>query len=244
MTLLLLAGTGEAALIARDLAARGQIAAVASLAGVTRAPRPVGLPMRIGGFGGEAGFRTYLQEAGISAVLDATHPFADRISHRSARVCRDLGLPYCQLLRPPWTPGPGDCWIMIAREEEAARHIAPGSTVFLATGRQTLDRFANLSQCRLICRQIDPPDGPFPFPNGDFLVGGPPFSVADEIETFTRLAVDWLVVKNAGGEVPRTKLVAARDLGIGVITLVRPAQPDGVERVQTVNEALEWVSKL
>lgn len=244
MTLLLLAGTGEAALIARDLAARGQIGAVASLAGVTRAPRPVGLPTRIGGFGGEEGFRTYLQEAGISAVLDATHPFADRISHRSARVCRDMGLPYCQLLRPPWTPGPDDRWIMIAHEQEAACHIAPGSTVFLATGRQTLDRFSNLSQCRLICRQIDSPDGPFPFPNGNFLVGSPPFSVADEIETFTRLAIDWLVVKNAGGEVPRTKLVAARDLGIGVIMLERPVQPDGVKRVETVHEALEWVSKL
>ncbi|MCZ0810727.1 cobalt-precorrin-6A reductase [Roseovarius sp. EGI FJ00037] len=244
MTLLLLAGTGEAVLIARHLAARGQVAAVASLAGVTRAPRPVGLPTRTGGFGGEAGFRAYLQEAGISAVLDATHPFADRISHRSARVCRELGLPYCQLLRPPWTPGPGDRWTMITREEEAARHIAPGSTVFLATGRQTLTRFANLAECRLICRQIDPPDGPFPFPNGDFLVGSPPFSVADEMETFTRLAIDWLVVKDAGGEVPRTKLVAARDLGVGVIMLERPAQPERVERVETVAGALDWVAGL
>jgi len=244
MTLLLLAGTGEAALIARDLAARGQVEAVASLAGATRTPRPLGLPTRTGGFGGEEGFRTYLEHAGISAVLDATHPFAERISHRSARVCGELDLPYCQLLRPPWMPTRDDRWIMISHEEEAARHIAHGSTVFLATGRQTLNRFANLSQCRLICRQIDPPDGPFPFPNGDFLVGSPPFSVAAEVETFTRLEVDWLIVKNAGGEAPRTKLVAARDLGIGVIMLERPAQPEGVERVETVNEALDWVAGL
>jgi precorrin-6A/cobalt-precorrin-6A reductase len=242
MTLLLLAGTGEAQVIARDLAAQGY-PAIASLAGATRAPRPTGLPTRVGGFGGSEGFRAYLAQSGISAVLDATHPFAHRISARSARICHELGLPYCQVLRPAWQPEPGDQWIMLDREEQAADHIAPGRTVFLATGRQTLDRFANLSACRLICRQIDPPDGPFPFPNGDFLVGRPPFSVADEIETFSRLAIDWLVVKNAGGEVPRTKLHAARALGIPVIMLNRPRQPDAF-RVETARQALDWVARL
>jgi len=242
MTLLLLAGTGEAQVIARDLAALGY-PAIASLAGATRAPRPTGLPTRVGGFGGAEGFRAYLAQSGISAVLDATHPFAHRISARSARICHELGLPYCQVLRPAWQPEPGDQWTMLDREEQAADHIAPGQTVFLATGRQTLDRFANLSACRLICRQIDPPDGPFPFPNGDFLVGRPPFSVADEIETFSRLAIDWLVVKNAGGEVPRTKLHAARQLGIPVIMLNRPRQPDAF-RVETARQALDWVARL
>lgn len=242
MTLLLLAGTGEAQAIARDLAAEGH-AAIASLAGATRAPKPTGLPTRIGGFGGAEGFRAYLAEAGITAVLDATHPFAHRISTRSARICHEMGLPYCQVLRPAWVPGTGDDWILLDREEQAADHIAPGSTVFLATGRQTLARFANLSACRLICRQIDPPEGPFPFPNGEFLVGRPPFSVTDEVATFSRLAVDWLVVKNAGGEVPRTKLHAARQLGIRVIMLNRPEQPDAF-RVETPRQALDWVAGL
>ncbi|WP_101067997.1 cobalt-precorrin-6A reductase [Roseovarius salinarum] len=241
MTLLLLAGTGEARQLARALAERG-VPAVASLSGATRAPAALGLPTRTGGFGGEAGFRGYLREAGITAVLDATHPFAHRISARTARVCAELGLPCCQLLRPPWVPGPDDRWTMIAAEEYAAAHIPDGSTVFLATGRQTLGHFANLSGCRLICRQIDPPDGPFPFPNGAFLVGRPPFSVADEKRLFRRLGVDWLVVKNAGGAAAWPKLEAARALGIRVAMIDRPPQPEGVMRAETVDAALSWVA--
>ncbi len=242
MTLLLLAGTGEAIAIAQALS-DGPLPVVASLAGATREPRELAVPVRAGGFGGDAGFRAYLREAGITAVLDATHPFAARISMRSARICHEESLAYCQLLRPEWVPQAGDRWVMIEREETAAEHIAPGSTVFLATGRQTLDQFANLDACRLICRQIDPPDREFPFANGEFLVGRPPFSVDEEATLFRELEIDWLVVKNAGGEAPRSKLTAARQLGIPVAMINRPKQPEG-DKVTTVQAALEWVRAL
>lgn len=242
MTLLLLAGTGEAQQIARALADQ-HVDCIASLAGATRAPRATGLPTRVGGFGGESGFKAYLTKAGITAVLDVTHPFAYRISLRTARICEEFGLPYCQLLRPEWRPEDGDRWTVLDREESAARHIPAGSNVFLATGRQTLDRFANLAGCRLICRQIDPPDRAFPFPNGEFLVGRPPFSVEEEATLFRKLGVDWLVVKNAGGEAPRSKLVAARQLGIEVAMISRPPQPNG-PKVSSVEAALDWVAGL
>ena len=242
MTLLLLAGTGEAVAIAQALS-DGPLPVIASLAGATRLPRELAVPTRAGGFGGDAGFRAYLREAGITAVLDATHPFAARVSRRSARICHEEGLPYCQLLRPEWQPQEGDDWVMIECEEAAAEHIAPGSTVFLATGRQTLDRFANLAQCRLICRQIDPPDREFPFANGEFLVGRPPFSVEEEICLFKELKIDWLIVKNAGGEAPRSKLDAARQLGISVAMINRPEQPGGL-KVTSVQAALDWVKAL
>ncbi|WP_412508357.1 cobalt-precorrin-6A reductase [Roseovarius sp. SYSU LYC5161] len=241
MTLLLLSGTGEARQIARALAVEG-VPAVASLAGATRAPASMGLPTRHGGFGGDAGFRAYLHRVGIASVLDATHPFAHRVSARTARVCAELGLPYCQLLRPAWQPGPGDRWTDLPREEAAARHVPRGATVFLATGRQTLPRFANLEGRRVLCRHIDPPDAPFPFPGGEFLIGRPPFSVADERALFARLGVDWLIVKNAGGAAPRAKLAAARELGIRVGMIARPPQPDS-PRVATVEAALDWARR-
>lgn len=242
MTLLLLAGTGEAQAIAKALAQRG-VDAIASLAGTTRMPRAMDLPTRHGGFGGTEGFRSYLDDAGVTAVLDATHPFAHDISMRSAAICAERNIPYCQVLRPAWTPEAGDDWTFLTQEEDAARHIAPGATVFLATGRQTLHRFANLSTCRLICRQIDPPDRDFPFPNGAFLLGRPPLSVEEETELFRRLGIDWLIVKNAGGAAPRSKLIAARELGIKVAMITRPPQPDA-PRVATVEDALAWIEKL
>ncbi len=242
MTILLLAGTGEAQTLARALSAQGH-AVVASLAGATRAPRALGVPLRVGGFGGEEGFAEFLQEAGIKAVLDATHPFAAHISRRSAKVCAERGIPYCQILRPEWRAGSGDSWVFIDREEDAATHIPEGARVFLATGRQTLERFANLTGRYLICRQIDPPETRFPFENGEYLLGRPPFSEDHERAFFTRLRVDWVVVKNAGGSAPMSKLAAARDLGLPVIVINRPAQPDA-PRVSTVEDALTWVAAL
>ena len=115
--------------------------------------------------------------------------------------------------------------------------------MFLATGRQTLDQFANLEGRHLICRQIDPPDSPFPFPSGEYRIGRPPFSVADEVALFRELGVDWLVVKNAGGIASRSKLDAARQLELPVAMIRRPAQPD-VPKLETVDEAIAWVRDL
>ena len=242
MTLLLLAGTSEAKRIAWALADSGR-PVIASLAGATRDPEPLPVPVRTGGFGGEAGFREELSARGITAVLDATHPFAARITDRTARVCADLRLPCLHVLRPPWTPGPGDLWTEIDREEDAAAHIRPGATVFLGTGRQTLARFANLEGCRVLCRQIDPPTSPFPFEGGEFLIGRPPFPVDRERDLFEALGVDWLVVKNAGGAASATKLHAARDLGLPVLMIRRPPPPPG-RVVQTVEQAVDWVLSL
>jgi precorrin-6A/cobalt-precorrin-6A reductase len=240
--LLLLAGSGEARTLAQELA-DAAIPAVASLAGVTRAPAALALPTRSGGFGGAQAFETYLRAHSITAILDATHPFAARMSRRSAEIAAKLGLPYLQVLRPAWQPGPGDNWTLVADEESIAAHVIPGSTVFLATGRQSLIRIGPLAARRAICRQIDRPDAPYPFADGDFMIGRPPFSVAHEAALFSRLGVNQLVVKNAGGDASATKLTAARDLGIPVLMIQRPPQPDA-ERVDNCAEAMAWVRGL
>ena len=236
MTLLLLAGTGEARRIALRLEGRD---AVASIAGATRDPNALRLPSRVGGVGGSDAFRNYLKAEGISAVLDATHPYAVRISRRSAQICAQQGVPFLQFLRPAWQPETGDNWTEIASEEQAAAHIPLGATVFLGTGRQSLERFANLVGRDVICRQIDPPSGPFPFEGGHFLVGRPPFSVEDELALFKERKIDWLIVKNAGGAASRTKLVAAKKLGLPVLMLARPPQGDW-PIVNQLDHAIAW----
>lgn len=242
MTLLVLGGSGEGRQLSQRLVQLG-FDHIVSLAGATRAPILPEAKVRIGGFGSAQGFADYLREQSIHAVVDATHPFASNISARSAQVANKLGLPYVQVLRPPWQPQPGDRWTMIDDEGEAAHHVAPGQVVFLATGRQTLMRYANCSHATLICRQIDPPDEPFPFPNGRFEIGRPPFSVAEEKALFTQLGVDWLVTKNSGGDAPRSKLDAARDMGLPVLMINRPPKLD-VPTVETVDAAVAWVRAL
>ncbi len=242
MTLLLLAGTREAKHIAAGLAVRS-IRAIASLAGATRAPAAMDIETRIGGFGGADGFAAYMRDTGISAVIDATHPFASQITDRTAKYCADHGIPYLQVLRPPWVAREGDNWTFIDSEQQAAAHIPPDATVFLGTGRQTLAKFANLEGRRVICRQIDPPTAPFPFDGGEFLIGRPPFPVNKEKAIFKDLNVDVLVVKNAGGDMSATKLTAAREMGIPVIMINRPTPPDA-PCVSDVSAALKWAEAL
>jgi precorrin-6A/cobalt-precorrin-6A reductase len=239
MKILLLAGTSEARDLSKALVARGHDV-TASLAGATRAPRDLGCEMRVGGFGGEQGFRDWLARNPVDLVVDATHPFATRITDRTARVCTDMNNPYLQVRREEWASTNEDNWIFIDTAEEASDVIPDSSRVFLATGRQTLEQFHGLSSCYLICRQIDPPEGPFPFKNGEFRIGRPPFTIEDEVRLFTELNVDWLVVKNAGGDMSRSKLDAARQLGMPVLMINRTAPPDG-PIVATVDAALEWL---
>ncbi|MEM1078405.1 MAG: cobalt-precorrin-6A reductase [Pseudomonadota bacterium] len=237
---LLLGGTSEARDLARALA--GRVALTVSLAGRTRAPELDGVATRIGGFGGAAGFARYLCDAGIDAVLDATHPFAAAMSRRSAAVAAERGVPYLMLRRPGWQARAGDNWIRVPDTAQAASIPGPEDRVFLATGRQTLLDFAQMQAARCWCRQIDPPEEAFPFPNGAFLVGRPPFPEAEEIALFQGLGVTLLVVKDAGGAASRSKLDAARALGIRVIMIDRPDLSD-LPQVATVAEALAWIEE-
>ncbi len=241
--ILLLAGTYEARELVSALGGNDAFEVVASLAGATRDPLDLGVDMRSGGFGGAKGLQNYLCAEHFDILLDATHPFASRMTATAAKVAQSLNMPHAVVQRPGWNPQPGDTWHFVDQLEQAADLIPPDATVFLGTGRQTLMAFENLTGHKLICRQIDPPDGPFPFPNGRFEVGRPPFSIADEIAFFTRERIDWLVVKNSGGDKSRSKLDAARQLGLPVILQRRPALPETTV-FSSVEETLNWLKEL
>jgi len=240
MKLLLLAGSGESRQIASALAHTPDLHLTASLAGVTRRPMPLACETRIGGFGGGAGFAAYVSEGGFDAVLDATHPFATRMSQTAASVCRRAAIRHLQLLRPEWPEDPARLWHHALEEADVARHIPRGATVFLATGPARLNAFANLGDCRLICRRIDTPKNPFPFANGCYQVARPPFTVAQEKALFQELGVDYLVLRNAGGVQSRPKLDAAMEMGLKVVMIARPP-PIDCARCTTVEAALDWV---
>ncbi|MBT9384285.1 cobalt-precorrin-6A reductase [Pseudooceanicola sp. CBS1P-1] len=240
--ILLLGGTAEARVLGGKLAEAGR-PAVVSLAGAVLRPAPQPLPTRIGGFGGDAGFAAYLMSERISAVLDATHPFAARITARAARICGDLGLPYARLSRPGWQEGPGDHWHRIDRAEEAARIIPETAHVFLASGRLGLAAFAGLAGRQLTVRVVEDRGDPFPHPNGRWLVARPPFTQAAEVALFRDLGIDWIVAKESGGS-GRAKLDAARQLGLGVVLLNRPPEPPGVPLFRDVESALHWLEAL
>ncbi len=240
---LVMAGTGEARALCRRLAGDPHVEVTASLAGETRVPADLGVAVRRGGFGGEDAQEKFISDSNLTAVIDATHPFAERISHRTHQICARLDLPYLRLIRPGWQAEEGDLWTFVDRPDEVALHLPETATVFLATGRKSLAGFANLSGRRVLCRVIDPPVARFPLAGGAFVVGRPSFSVEEEVRLFTREGVDVLVVKDAGGEAGRAKLLAARLLRLPVILIRRPEAPQGAQ-VDNVEDALAWLERL
>ncbi|MBV7409969.1 cobalt-precorrin-6A reductase [Maritimibacter sp. DP1N21-5] len=243
MKILLLAGTTEARALAARLDRDGRIDLTVSLAGATRSPLPLQGNLRTGGFGSREAQKKFMQGMGFDAVIDATHPFAARITERTAEICRSLGLPRLVLLRPPWQPGPGDDWQEVESAARVGDHVKQDDVVFLATGPGSLDAIGPLDARRILCRRIDPTDQPFPWMVGNWLVGRPPFDAGDEIETFREEGVTLLVTKNAGGTGGEAKLVAARQLGLPVIMISRPPPPAG-EVVETLEQAIDWVDRL
>jgi precorrin-6A/cobalt-precorrin-6A reductase len=238
---LVLAGTSDA----RELIGRikREFAVVASLAGVTRAPLDLGVETRVGGFGGVEGLRAYLRDAAIDVLVDATHPFAAQMTRHGAEAAKGVGVPHVILQRSGWAPEEGDDWRFVDAFEDVGAIIPEGVTVFLGTGRQTLGAFSCLKGRRLLCRVIDPPEGAFPFEGGRFVIGRPPFSIAEEVAFFQAEDVAWLVVKNAGGARSRSKLDAARQLGLPVVMQRRPDLPDAAV-VGTVAACLVWLRGL
>jgi precorrin-6A/cobalt-precorrin-6A reductase len=236
---LVLGGTGEARRLAAALLAEG-VGVLSSLAG--RVAEPV-LPegdVRIGGFGGPEGLADWLATHRPRGVVDATHPFAAQITAHAAVAARAHGTPLLRLQRPGWTPQSGDTWRFVDSLSEAAAAVAGYRSVFLTTGRQGVRAFADLPG-RVLVRSVDPPDEPLP-PGATLLLDRGPFSMADELALMREHAVDVVVTKDSGGHMTEAKLSAARELGVPVVLIRRPALPDGVAVVATVEEALAWVA--
>ncbi|HEV2547398.1 MAG TPA: cobalt-precorrin-6A reductase [Stellaceae bacterium] len=242
--LLILGGTGEAAALAAAALARygDQLLVTSSLAGTTRAPTPLPGCVRVGGFGGAAGLADYLTAAAVEMVIDATHPFAARISAHAQQACVALGVPRLVLRRPEWTRHPGDRWIEVESAAAAAARLpALGQRAWLTIGARELDAFAELSGIHFLIRTIDPPAHPPPLASYEIIAGRGPFTLASERHILERHAIDVLVARASGGAATEAKLVAARELGLPVLMLRRPPAPCGPS-VTSVEDALAWLA--
>jgi precorrin-6A/cobalt-precorrin-6A reductase len=239
MSVLVLGGTAEARALAAELHER-DYRVVSSLAGRVARPRlPVG-EVRVGGFGGVDGLAAWLREHEIEAVVDATHPFAERIGANAFAAAEQTGVPLLRLERPGWQESKGDRWHWVRDLAEAAELLPGlGSRAFLTSGRQGLAAFASLDELWFLIRCVDPPELPLP-PHHEVLLDRGPYEVDSERALITEHRVDVLVTKDSGGAMTAAKLTAARELGLPVVVVRRPTRP-ATTVAANVAEAVEWV---
>lgn len=236
MKLLILGGTTEAAHLARSL--KG-MEVVTSLAGRTDSAPVLPGAMRVGGFGGAGGLADYLIANSIDRVIDATHPFAARISAHAAQACGQLAIPRLMLVRPAWQKQPGDDWIEVADMAAAADAVpALGRRAFLTVGIGEVAAFAHLP-VHFLVRLIA--DQALPLDDYQVITGKGPFDAQSEQDLMRAHGVDVLVTKASGGAATYGKIAAARALGVKVLMVQRPALPEG-ERVGTIEAAVAWAT--
>ncbi len=237
--MLILGGTAEASGLARLLVGEDWVAPVLSLAGRTAAPVLPPIPSRIGGFGGADGLAAYLRAEAIDRLIDATHPFAHRISINAEHAAAMAQVPRLVLRRPPWRPEPGDDWQPVPSVAVAASALGEAPRrVFLTIGRQDLLPFRAAPHHFYLIRSVDPPDAALLPTRATILTGRGPFPEAAERALMEHHGIDVLVTKNSGGA--DGKLRSARALGLPVIMVDRKPPPPG-ETVAEPEAALDWL---
>ncbi|MGW1542218.1 cobalt-precorrin-6A reductase [Streptomyces sp. NPDC002309] len=245
MHVLILGGTAEARRLAELLHPRTPgLELTTSLAGRVSHPRLPPGGTRIGGFGGVAALTAWLGDHRVDALIDATHPFAGRMSFHAARAAATAQVPLLALRRPGWVPVPGDVWHETGSLEEAAALLpAVGRRVFLTTGSLGLAAFADLDELWFLVRAVDAPRTRCPA-SAEVLLDRGPFTLDGERELLRRHRIDVLVTKDSGGAATAPKLTAAREAGLPVVVVRRPPVPQGVRVVGEPEEAARWTEEL
>lgn len=229
--ILLLGGTSEALRLARRLGAE----TIYSLAGLGRVPEDLACRVRVGGFGGAEGMAAFIAGEGVELLLDLTHPYAARISHNAARAAAITGVPCWALRRPGWQPGPGDDWREVDDWDALVRALSPFKRPFFTSGREPLAHLHEIpahQHWTVRCLQAEPAP-----PRAEIIGARGPFSLDEERALFARLQCDVLVSKNSGSAATEPKLQVAREQGLPVLLLRRPALP-AVARTFTELESL------
>jgi precorrin-6A/cobalt-precorrin-6A reductase len=234
--ILLLGGTGDALRIARGLRPEH----VYSLAGLGKLPHEPACLIRVGGFGGSVGLARYVDAERIGLIVDATHPYAARISANAFAASRATGVPYWALHRPAWQPRSGDDWRLVDDWSDLVMTLSGFARPLFTLGREPLSHLDEIPVHQYwTVRCLDAHAGN---ERCDVIGARGPFTVEGERALFDACGTDVVVSKNSGGKATEAKLDVARERGLPVIMLRRPSLPEGdrtFEEVSALMSALD-----
>ncbi|AGA68541.1 cobalt-precorrin 6A reductase [Desulfitobacterium dichloroeliminans LMG P-21439] len=233
MNLFILAGTEDGRELASAFQKRGYQVLVSTLTEYgSEIAQEQGLTVRFGALD-EDSLRRILREQEMSALIDATHPYAQEIHGLAQRIASECGRPYFRWERPLGEYPPHQLIYFVSSLEEAAERAAQlGGRIFLSTGSKNLSEWLAqpvfqgcevfvrilptaqvLSQCEtagLKPYQIIAMQGPFTSKFNEAL--------------WEQMEIEVVISKESGsfggtGE----KVQACLQLGIPIILLERPA---------------------
>ncbi len=182
---------------------------------------------------GQAGIkarRKTLVDNQAKVLIDATHPYADKISEQLIDLSHNLGLPYIRYERP--SEFDVDAITLCSSTGKAAEHaIKTGQRIFLSTGSKDLAAFlqapgANDKQWFVrvtaepyfIRKALE-----LGIPQSNICAMQGPFSQAFNTALWSDWNIDCIVTKDSGAAGGyRAKADAAKALGIPLLVIQRP----------------------
>lgn len=242
--ILLLGGTSETVAIAEALVAKGHAVLVSTATAMPlRGQLPDGVRTRSGMLD-EQGLASLLREEKITAVVDATHPYAEAVSRNAYKACQTVDIPYLAYERPGHRIE-GVQWA--ATHTQAAKQaFSFGKPVFLTIGVRNLAPYiaeARSHGIALKARVLNHPDSitachAAGLSEHEILCADGPFTVEENRSHLNGFGV--LVTKDSGeaGGVD-TKIEAARLSQCEVVVIDRPKRPvPGYASVEALVKAL------
>ena len=224
MRLLLLGGTSEAKNIAQACINEG-IDLIYSIAGLVRIPK-LDCEIHVGGFSESGGLSEFIKRENISAIMDATHPYAKKMSDQAVLSAQQCTIPVWRYLRPAWQKEPLDNWQEHEDWSALLKSIKPCKSVFLSAGQPSFDVLTVLGQYQATGQRQTLRTAvscQYPLPTDmEWIKAIGPFSWQQEFELMKSRKVDALISKNSGGSATFEKLKVAQALGIAVHILKRP----------------------
>lgn len=171
-----------------------------------------------------------LKTEDFSIVIDATHPFAQKVSANLRTACDEVGTRYIRLVRDEKIEPHGILFNSIPEIVEYLNH--DGKKALITTGGNSLAEYTKVHdfQSRLTVR-ILPADGAakrcadLGFHAENVILEKGPFTVQQNVEHLKKSGAEILVTKESGeaGGFPE-KAEAASLCGAELLTLRRPAE--------------------
>jgi precorrin-6A/cobalt-precorrin-6A reductase len=192
---------------------------------------------------------TIVKEKGITLIIDATHPFATRITKQAQEIAGKHGIPYMRFERPPFDPAgypPGT--VTVTDPADAARILCQyRGNILLTIGIRSLHHFKIPPlQSRLYVRILPVPSSVQEaleqgIPPQRIIAVKSPLSVEMNAAIMKEYQIETMVTKESGEAGGLTeKIEAARRLNIKVLVIQRP-QMTYPRQVNTISQLEEWI---
>ena len=251
--ILLLGGTSEGRELTVLLEAAGYdiLLSVATDYGADIA-EAAGIGQKLTGRLDEAGLSHLLDEKRITAVVDATHPFAQNVTRIAKQVCKDKRIPFIRYSRPQLAVHEHPL-IHYAEnyEQAAAMAVSLGKNIFATVGANRLESIVGTVRSagvRLIVRVLPEVNSltkclSLGIAGKDIIAMQGPFTEALNKELFIAYDVDVVMMKESGAAGGTdTKLAAAIDCGIPVVIIRRPQQES--DSVLDYAGIINWIKEI